>query len=440
MKLRHILLFAFISWISMSMMSQNKTRIAQSGIAPVDTSALLKRYCRALDSLAVLRDSLDALNVNSAPDAYFFRIMVPGTFYTSSIHQFFALEDTARLNDHSKLNRAVNHSLARLYIANPWLVTQTEGQVKGQGVIREDITTTTIQRDNNLSEKVAEPNLSVDVDETVTVITRRPNFFRFSGSTSMQFTQNYATEHWFQGVDNHISGTSVLALNLNYNNQKKITWNNSLDARLGFRTNKNDKRRVFQPNNNSITYTTNVGYSIVKTLGYTMQLRMSTAIVPAYAANTMNVTTDILSPLDITIGPGIGYSFSWGKKKRYNGSVNLAPLAYQLRYVQRENLVQRYGVRPGHHSYHKFGPTATLQTTWKICNQVTWISKIYWASNLHYTNIQWENTFAFAVNKYMSANLYVFPKFDDINQNYKNEHGNYLMMRESLSIGLNYSF
>ena len=229
-------------------------------------------------------------------------------------------------------------------------------------------------------------------------------------------------------------------MNLNYDNKKKITWTNNLDARLGFRTNKNDKRRVFQPNTNAVTYTTNVGYSIVKTLRYTMQVRMSTSIVPAYAANSMNVITDVLSPLDVTVGPGIGYSFNWGKKKRYSGAVNLSPLAYQLRYVQRESLVQRYSVRPGHHSYHKFGPTATLQTTWRICNQVTWTSKIYWASNLHYTNIQWENTFAFSVNKYMSANLYVFPKFDDSNRNYKNDHGNYLMMRESLSISMNYSF
>ncbi|MBQ1634001.1 MAG: DUF3078 domain-containing protein [Bacteroidaceae bacterium] len=440
MKLRHTLLFAFFLWMSTSMMSQNKAGVVQNDIAPVDTSALLKKYSRALDSLAVLRDSLDALNVTPAPDAYFYRLMVPGTFYTSSIHQFFALEDTAHISERTKLYRAVNHSLARLYTANPWLVSQTEGQIKGQGTIREDITTTAIQTSNNLSEKVIEPNLSADVDEMVTVITRRPNFFRFSGSASMQFTQNYATDHWFQGVDNHISGTSVLSLNLNYDNKKKITWTNNLDARLGFRTNKNDKRRVFQPNTNAVTYTTNVGYSIVKTLRYTMQVRMSTSIVPAYAANSMNVITDVLSPLDVTVGPGIGYSFNWGKKKRYSGAVNLSPLAYQLRYVQRESLVQRYSVRPGHHSYHKFGPTATLQTTWRICNQVTWTSKIFWASNLHYTNIQWENTFAFSVNKYMSANLYVFPKFDDSNRNYKNDHGNYLMMRESLSISMNYSF
>jgi len=440
MKLRYTLLFAFFFSISVPLMSQKKAKGVQTAIAPVDTSALMKRYYQALDSLIILHDSLDALNVSPAPNAYFYRLMVPGTLYTSSIRQFFALEDTTHLSEQAKRSRAVNNSLARLYTANPWLVSQTEGQLSGQGVIREDITSSTIQRDNNLSEKVVEPDLSVDVDENVTVLTRRPNFFRFAGSTSMQFTQNYATDHWFQGVDNHISGTGVVSLSLNYDNKKKITWNNTLDARLGFRTNKNDTARVFIPNSNMLTFVTNVGYSIVKTLRYTMQVRMSSPIVRAFAANTTTVTTDVLCPLDVNIGPGIGYSFAWGKKKRFSGSVNVSPLAYQMRYVHRPSLVTRYSVEEGHHSYHKFGPSASMQTTWKIINQLTWVSKIFWASNLHYTNIQWENTFSFAFNKYLNANLYIYPKIDDSNKNYKNEHGKYIMMRESMSIGMNYSF
>ncbi len=440
MKLRYTLLFAFFFLISLSLMSQNKAKGTQSDIAPIDTSALMKRYIQALDSLVVLRDSLDALNVTPRPNAYYYRLMVPGTLYDTSIRQFFAFEDTTKLNNQAKRVRAANNSMARLYTAYPWLISQTEAQLVGQGVIREDITSKAIQTDNNLSEKVVEPNLPADVDEMVTVITRRPNFFKFSGSTSMQFTQNYATDHWFQGVDNHISGTGVVSLVLKYNNMRKITWNNNLDARLGFRTNKNDTARVFIPNTNMLTFTTDVGYSIVKTLRYTMQVRMSSPIVRAFAANTTTVTTDVLCPLDVFIGPGIGYSFAWGKKKRFSGSVNVQPLAYQLRYVNRPSLVTRYSVEQGHHSYHKFGPSATLQTTWKILNQLTWVSKIFWASNLHYTNIQWENTFSFSFNKYLNANLYIYPKLDDSNKNYKNENGKYLMMKESMSIGLNYSF
>jgi hypothetical protein len=39
----------------------------------------------------------------------------------------------------------------------------------------------------------------------------------------------------------------------------------------------------------------------------------------------------------------------------------------------------------------------------------------------------------------MSAKLFVYPKFDDSSHGYKGEHG-YLMMREWLSLGLNYKW
>lgn len=64
---------------------------------------------------------------------------------------------------------------------------------------------------------------------------------------------------------------------------------------------------------------------------------------------------------------------------------------------------------------------------------------MYWISNYEYTNIEWENTFDFTINKYLSATLFAYPKFDDSNKSYEGDNG-YIMMQEWFSLGLNYNW
>jgi hypothetical protein len=110
-----------------------------------------------------------------------------------------------------------------------------------------------------------------------------------------------------------------------------------------------------------------------------------------------------------------------------------------MRYVDRLSLSTKHGVQEGHHAYHNFGPSITVNTYWQIAKNVSWRSRMYWISNLKYTNIEWENTFNFTINKYLSATFFVYPKFDDSSTSYKGDNG-YIMMQEWLSLGLNYNW
>ena len=110
-------------------------------------------------------------------------------------------------------------------------------------------------------------------------------------------------------------------------------------------------------------------------------------------------------------------------------------MAYNIRYVQRESLGTRYGVRPGHHSTHAFGPTITLTYVWAIMTQVRWTARIYWFSNLHKTALDWTNTLNFTINKYLNATLNVHPTFDDM---VKTDKG--MRLEENLGLGMSYAF
>ena len=111
-----------------------------------------------------------------------------------------------------------------------------------------------------------------------------------------------------------------------------------------------------------------------------------------------------------------------------------------MRYVDRLRLSTKHGVQEGHHAYQNFGPSITVNAYWQILKNLSWNARMYWISNFTYTNIEWENTFNFTINKYLSAKLFVYPKFDDSSARYKSEGGSFFMMKEWLSLGFNYNW
>ena len=399
-------------------------------VKPDTLMVITQLYLQRLDSLGRERDSLNTIVPQLVPNGYFAHVLTTPTLFSSVLAQMMSGVDSAKVAGDSQLRRAYagNVALARMYVQAPWLVTQTETTIKQQGAFREDITEK-LKTDDRLSDKVKGGSLTPTVDGDIVVVTRRPNFWKVTGNTSLHFTQSHFSDNW-----------ATLTLNFNFNNQKKITWNNSLDARLGFTTKKSDKSRVFRPNTNSLRFTTNWGYQAVKNLYYSGQVNMSTQIVPNYRENSDVVQSDFLSPLDITIAPGMRYTIAWGKKKKFTGSLNMAPLAYNIRYVDRDLLVTNYGVRPGHNSKHSFGPNVTLNTGWQIFKPVHWSQRLFWYSNLHMTRIEWEHNFNFSINRLMNASLNVYPRIDDSSRNNKNKKGKYIMFKEYFSMGFNYNF
>ena len=52
--------------------------------------------------------------------------------------------------------------------------------------------------------------------------------------------------------------------------------------------------------------------------------------------------------------------------------------------------------------------------------------------------MEWENQFELKVTKYISANLFLYPRFDDGNT--RDEDMGYFQLQEWSSIGLSYSY
>lgn len=408
---------------------------------PADSSFLLKSYLEALDSLVWERDSLFTTPTPSTPNPYYYLILSQPTLYSSSLHQAMGHTNTSSPDLQIQRLYASRKMLSMLYANAPGLVTQTESDILGQAGIRSDIHDM-LGTSDKLADKVAAATLNPVMDEPVEVITRRPNFWKFAGSTALQFMQSYFTDNWYQGGEKNYMGNLDVTLRANYDDQRKIIWENTLDIQLGFQTTESDKNRTFRPNHNLLRYTFNGGYKAWKSWYYSLLVILKTQIAPTYQKNTDNITSEFLAPLDVTVAPGMKYEIKWGKKKKFTGQLNVAPLAMNVLYVGNDDLVKNYGIEEGKNQKTTFGPNITLNTNWPITKQINWRSRMYWMSNFDYNIWEWENTIDFTVSKLITTTLYLYPRFDNSNEKYKerSRFNTYMMFKEWLSLGLKYSF
>ena len=432
--------FILFSTFAFSIKDEDSTMLSKSVAWRYSVDSIADVYGKKIEELVHQRNRAIRLNTYKRPlDVYALRMSLPPTFYSSSVLQQFSADRLDIHTDRSLMRMfLVNDAFANMYVNRPEIVVQTDSQVEQAGTLRDDVHGS-LTTDTKLSDKVVTVDLGTEMNEGVELVTRKPNFWKFPGEGSLKFTQNYFSDNWFRGGENNYSFLGLLTLNANYDNKQNIQWENRLEVRLGFQTtSESETRRSMKPTDNLLRLRTKLGYKAYKTLYYTTQVEAYTQIVPLYEHNSDDLRTSFLSPMNLTVSVGLDYKFAT-KNNKFNGNVYLAPCSYNMRYVDRLSLSTKHGVQEGHHAYHNFGPSITVNAYWQIAKNVSWRSRMYWISNLKYTNIEWENTFNFTINKYLSATFFVYPKFDDSSTSYKGDNG-YIMMQEWLSLGLNYNW
>ena len=422
-------------------------------------------YMQALDSLASARKLVEA-NLESKASStklnpYFYRVMAPGTYYNNSLHQMMGIDWAPESNGGDftswydaalNANAATNRALTQMYVKNPSLVKRTEAALKETAAIRKDVHAAPENVTTKLAEKAVTVDLEADVPEAVTVVAKKPNFWKFSGSTSLQFTQSYFSDNWYQGGENNYAGLGILTLVANFDNKQKVQWDNKLEVQLGFQTAMSDTYHKFRVTSNLLRLTSKLGYKAAKNWFYTGQVMSYTQLYPNYDKNSDRVNADFTSPLYLNVSVGIDYKL---KKKKQELSIYISPVAYNMCWVDRQwgELRKKYGMEQRSDgtwraTYHKYGPSVTVNYRLAIMKNVSWSSRLYCFANVFdnkkdmYVLVEWENTFDFTINKYLSAKFFAYPRFDNSardKNNPKSAH-HFFMFKEWLSLGLSYRF
>lgn len=414
----------------------NGPRGYHHGTVHSETPSIVKEYSDSLSALKqrLLGDSASAdyvVDRTAKAQSIIAPLFIPPTFYKEKVGNAFG-ETPTTTNPWMSL---VNQTMIDLYLNHPERVLATGSQLKQKGNKMDKILSPIQTEPTIVEEPDAQP-----LEPSITkfdIAIHKPNFWTYRGDYSLQFMQNYVSGNWYKGGESNYSALGAISVEANYNNKQKVKWENKLELRLGYLTSKGDSVHTLKTSDDLIRYTSKLGLQATNKWYYTIQVIAQTQFAHGYKSNDRTVYSDFFSPFSLNLSLGMDYTVDWLDHK-LKGSAHFAPLALNWKYVGREDLATRYGLDEGKHSLTDYGSECTFDLTWQIAENIKWKTRLWGYTTYKRAEIEWENTLTFQFNRYISTNLFLYPRFDDGVTRADGE--SYWQFKEFMSIGFSYSF
>lgn len=386
-------------------------------------TTIIRNY---LDSLSAVRQKLDNDTITSAGSKLAPRLFEPTTFYHDITNEAFRPYYNMQ---------PVSLSLLSIYLSRPDLVGNSQRNMekyRGDSPAPE----APIQSNPNLvnSEMLPDPK---PVEAPVDLLVLRPRFWSYKGDYSLQLMQNYVSGNWYKGGESSYAVLGAVTMEANYNNRQKVRWDNKLELKLGMQNTRSDSLHTVKTTEDLIRLTSKLGLQASHHWYYTLQLIGQTQFTHSYKSNDPVLYAHFLAPGNLNISIGMDYNVDW-INHRLTGTFHLAPFAYNMKYTRLRDLAERLGIDKGKHFLHDKGSQFTIDLTWEIADQLRWKTRMYGYTTYKRVEYEWENTLVFQFNKWISAQLFVYPRFDDAIT--RDGHHGYWQYKEFSSIGFTYVF
>ncbi len=442
----------FLGFVIAVSASAQRSRMAVRTYSKMASDVVLKykkAIARSADSAT--KNTYDSTGIVLSP--YLYKLIGPGIYYRSALSSHFGIEDSLTqhsdlssadfFDDRQRLNASIEDVLFHTYTMRPDLFHYYDSQIESEHIIapvsvvgakKEDLTS--IYNKVDEIKDVVEVVDNVDVELQI----KKPNFWSTNGKSSLQFTQNYFSENWYKGGDNHMTLLSNIVLEANYNDQRHIQWDNKLDLRLGFVTTSADTVHRYITNNDKIYLSSKLGVKAAKNWFYTLSVQGNTQFLPGRKSNDRRTYSKFLAPLDAYAS--IGMDFKPNLKNGNSFSLALLPLSYKMRYIGDDE-------RSIHASYNMidkdfqqdFGSRVEFVAKMTLVKNLQWKSRFYYFTSYEYAESEMENSLTFQFNKYIASEVYTLWRFDDNrSKKYYDDSLGYFQFKEYFTLGLSYNF
>lgn len=387
-------------------------------------------------------------------DPDYYKLVIPATYFSDPIAESMSidawkpkipfvkqtlfekeLEKVPDLEKSKRIDEGVNRQLLYFYTHYPQLVKLNEEQLKTL-----DVPQVTVVEQKSAKEEVKkfiQPNVPSGqvVDKDLLVF--KPNFWTKGGNSYLQFSQNYISDNWYKGGESTVSLLSGFVWQANYDDKQRTQIENKIEWKLGFITAPSDTLHSYKANNDLLRISSKIGYKAISNWYYTLSGEFKTQFFSNYETNTNNLVSSFLSPAELNLGLGMDYKYI--KDGICNLSVLINPINYTLYSIADDRLdPTKFNIKEGHKRESVWGSKVEATWKWKLMETLMWESRFSYTTNYEKVLAEWENTFTFTFNKYLSTKLFFYGRFDDGVT--REPDDSYLQLQELLSFGLNYTW
>lgn len=261
-------------------------------------------------------------------------------------------------------------------------------------------------------------------------------------NTGLQFSQAFISPNWYQGGNDYLS----LLFNFNWNvelNQAfhpNLLFQSALQYKLALSSTPKGSIRKYQISDDAFQYNLNAGLKAVGNWYYSFNLLFKTQLFNNYEENSWQRTASFLSPGDLNAGIGMSYSRT-NKLKTFQYTLTISPLSYNLKTCIASNDIlphAQFNIDPNKKVKNEIGSNAEFNMSWSLTTNISYKTRLFLFSDYHYFLSDWQNTFSFDINRFLSTQLFLHLRWDTSAES--NATWKKFMMREILSFGLTYTF
>ena len=187
-------------------------------------------------------------------------------------------------------------------------------------------------------------------------------------------------------------------------------------------------------------YNLKTGFKAFKSWFYSFNLQFKTQFLNNYESNSMTRKAGFLSPSELTAGLGMTYNRNF-KNDRLKFSASIAPATYNLKTcIDPQIDPVQYGIKAGHKFVNEGGSSAEVSLDWNLTSNINWKARVFLFTDYTYFMGDWENTFTFTINRFLSTQLYTHLRYDSSLELRPGAKWQHWMLKEILSFGLTYTF
>ena len=255
-------------------------------------------------------------------------------------------------------------------------------------------------------------------------------------NVSLQITQNYATENWYQGAANSFAMLASAKGKLSYK-KDNYSWENVGEWRAGVNTVSGDSVRIVNTTDDLFRLNSKFGYQLHKQWYLSTNVEFRTNLMNNWRKNTYELASAFMTPIRFTWGVGIDYKPIKGL------DVNISPGTFKMVYAMNADPAQvnvtDYGIEQGKNIMSEFGSSVRVDWKWRPLREIIVETNFYFFTNYKRIETELEVDVDFVINRYLSAKLMLHPRYDstvEISENRKTK----IQFKEFISIGFSHTF